>query len=200
MTRLPDATPTGMDFDTAVLGVGLAPAVEALITRAGELRSSHAQAESMLLQARQLEPAHPATLIALYRFYFYGHRLQQARDVSVEALRVARAALDPGSAGADLLAGGLTVDDEQARFGAATRFYLFSLRGYAYLSLRLGELDTGRAALDELRRLDPQDRVGGGVLAQVLARAEAGVLEDDLDGVPASAALATSAPRGWGLS
>ena len=50
------------------------------------------------------------------------------------------------------------------------RFYLFSLKGYAYLSLRLGELDTGRAALAKLGELDPANRVGHRVLDDVLAR------------------------------
>ncbi len=168
------------DFDSAVLGAGLPAEVESLITQAGLVRSDRALAEPLLLKAREMAPTHPATLIALYRFHFYGHRLPEARQVAEESLAIARAAL-----GADI-----KVSDEQARFDAATRFYLFTLKGYAYLSLRLGQIDTGRQALAELQRLDPQDRVGGGVLTHVLQRAESSEPEDEVFSTPI-------APRGW---
>jgi hypothetical protein len=168
------------DFDSAVLGGGLPSEVEALITQAGLVRSDRALAEPLLLKAKALAPTHPATLIALYRFHFYGHRLKEAREVAIESLAIARAALGEQ----------LEVKDEQARFDAATRFYLFSLKGYAYLSLRMGDTETGRQALDELRRLDPQDRVGGGVLTHVLDRAESSEPDDDVFSTPI-------APRGW---
>jgi hypothetical protein len=168
------------DFDSAVLGGGLPVEVEALITQAGLVRSDRAQAEPLLLKARALAPKHPATLIALYRFHFYGHRLADAREIAIESLEVARAAL-----GQELRA-----DDEKARFDAATRFYLFSLKGYAYLSLRMGDTDVGKKALAELQRLDPQDRVGGGVLTHVLARVELDEAQDDIFSTPI-------APRGW---
>lgn len=177
-----------MGFDAEVLGQGLAPEVEALIAQAGMVRSQRELAEPLLQAARALAPSHPATLIALYRFHFYGHRLREAREVAAEALAVARATLRSG------------ITDEQARFDAAARFYLFSLKGYAYLSLRLGDLDTGRSALSELRRLDPQDHVGGAVLAVVLARAESGEADDEPEQDHDMRALAEGRlpHRGWG--
>jgi hypothetical protein len=168
------------EFDSAVLGGGLPPEAEALIKAAGLVRNDRAQAEPLLLKARALAPMHPATLIALYRFHFYGHRLNEAREIAKQSLDVARAAL-----GDDF-----TVTDEQARFDAATRYYLFSLKGLAYLSLRLGDIETGRRALDELRLLDPQDRVGGGLLTHVLKRAESGDPADEAFSTPI-------AHRGW---
>jgi multidrug efflux pump subunit AcrA (membrane-fusion protein) len=190
----------GMEFDAAVLGAGLPAQVEALISRAGLLRSDAEQAESLLLQARDMAPMHPATLIALYRFYFYGHRLGKAREVAIESLKVARAALEPlAEQGGALGVLGLRrpISVEQARFDAAVRFYLFSLKGYAYLSLRMGDIDTGKLALGELRRLDPQDHVGGGVLAKVLARVEAGEPSDDESPEAIAMTASLQAPRGW---
>lgn len=172
-----------LQFDDAALGHGLPAPVEALIARAGQLRHRPHEAEPLLLEARRAAPRHPATLIALYRFYFYGHRLADARALAVEALAVAREALGPDF-------GSAPPSETQARFDASVRFYLFALKGYAYLSLRLGELDDGRAALIELRRLDPQDRVGGAVLAQVLARL--GRDADEIEEGP-------PAPRGWSV-
>lgn len=206
-TAAPDTGPgaTLMDdqgFDSAVLGRGLPPEVEALIAAAGLVRQDRAQAEPLLLKARALAPNHPATLIALYRFHFYGHRLREAREVARESLGIARAALLPADHPDPVAADLPPISDEQARFDAAVRFYLFTLKGFAYLNLRLGDIDVGRAALQELRKLDPQDRVGGAVLAVVLARAEQGQSaygddsEEDNDGQ--ACAQGRLPHRGWG--
>ncbi len=206
-TAAPDTGPgaTLMDdqgFDSAVLGRGLPPEVEALIAAAGLVRQDRAQAEPLLLRARALAPTHPATLIALYRFHFYGHRLREAREVARESLGIARAALLPTDHPDPVAADLPPISDEQARFDAAVRFYLFTLKGFAYLNLRLGDIEVGRAALQELRRLDPQDRVGGAVLAVVLARAEQGQSaygddsEEDNDGQ--ARAQGRLPHRGWG--
>ena len=64
-----------------------------------------------------------------------------------------------------------------ARYDAATRFYLFSLKGYAYLSLRLNERIEARDALALLRALDPDDCVGGALLEAVRQRALVGDIE-----------------------
>ena len=163
----------GLGYDDAVaafadtaLGGGLAPEVDALITQAGRLREQPAQALALLERARAAAPRHPAPLIALYRFHFYGHQLEQARAVAVDALAITRTALGPDF-------GDEPPGDEAARHHAAVRFYLFTLKGLAYLNLRLGDRDEARLLLGELRRLDPQDRVGGALLFQVLARHEA---------------------------
>lgn len=166
----PAADPWG-GFDTAVLGGGLSPEAQDLIARAGACRQDVAQASALLDQAEALASGHPAVLIARYRFHFYGHRLHEAREVARQALKLARRALHREVMGQVDISPLLS--DEQVRFDAAVRFYLFSLKGHAYLCLRLGDLGEGRLALEELRRLDPQDRLGGSVLAEVLRRAEA---------------------------
>jgi hypothetical protein len=183
----PDTTPTsaeGFAFDDAALGRGMPVEVEALIARAGMLPHDPLQAEALLREAVLRAPMHPAPLISLYRFHFYGHRLAEALAVADHALGVARAALGPSFGEAPPTA-------DQARYDAAVRFYLFTLKGQAYLNLRLGRMDAGRAALAELRRLDPQDSVGGAVLAKVLARQ--GHDEDTEASVPAL----PDTPRGW---
>lgn len=177
----PAATsPVEADFDSAVLGGGLAPEVEALISAAGSVRHDREQAEPLLLKARAMAPTHPATLIALYRFHFYGHRLREAREISKQSMDIGRAALGDE----------LVIDDEQARFDPAARFYLFALKGFAYLSLRLGDIEAGRQALTELRKLDPHDRVGGGLLTHVLMRAESDEPHEEAFSTPI-------AHRGW---
>lgn len=168
-------------FADSALGGGLSPQVEALIAQAGLLRDRPLEALPLLLQARAAAPSHPSPLIALYRFYFYGHQLAEARAVAEDALAIARTALG-------LNFGDEAPSDDAARHDAAVRFYLFTLKGLAYLNLRLGELDEARLMLGELRRLDPQDRVGGALLSHVLVRREKG---DDTE-------TGTAYPvRGW---
>ena len=50
------------------------------------------------------------------------------------------------------------------------RFYLFTLKAYAYLSMRLGHLAEGRAMVMKLLDLDPSDKVGAKVLLGILDR------------------------------
>ena len=50
------------------------------------------------------------------------------------------------------------------------RFYLFTLKGYAYLQMRLGELEESRDAVMKLLELDPSDKIGAKVLLGVLER------------------------------
>jgi hypothetical protein len=164
--------------DDAVLGRGLPPRVEGLIREAGLLYGEPFEALQRLEQARALAPGHPAVLIALYRFHFYGNRLAAAREVALEAMACAAAKLGlPGEwqrvAPNHQLFGGLA---------ALPRFYLFALKGYAYLSLRLGDEETGTAALAVLRRLDPLDRIGGRVLEHVLERRGRDDYDDDFAG------------------
>ncbi len=54
------------------------------------------------------------------------------------------------------------------------RFFLFVLKGYAYLQMRLGNLDEGLAATMKLLELDPSDKIGATVLLEVHQRLEQG--------------------------
>lgn len=167
-------------FDGAVLGQGLPPGVEAALAEAGRCRADAAAAMAALMRAQALAPEHPAVLIALYRHHFYGHRLHAARDVARRALLVGAQALGLPAVWRQVplepLAG--------ARHEPAPRFYLFALKGYAYLSLRLGDDAEARDALALLRALDPQDCVGAALLEGVRRRAQHGGAEDDDAPVP----------------
>ncbi len=172
-------------FAIGAIGGGLSPQVESLIQEAGLLRHLPAQALLLLERARAAAPRHPAPLIALYRFHFYAHQLTQARSVGSDAMAIARTALGPNF-------GDQPPSDDAARHDAAVRFYLFTLKGLAYLNLRLNDLDEARLLLGELRRLDPQDHVGGALLSHVLRRYEKGESSDAPFGYPVRGWRATS--------
>jgi tetratricopeptide (TPR) repeat protein len=151
-----------------VLRAGNLPAEAAHHLRAaGQAFHQDRVAEGHLRDAARLAPDHAAVLIGRYRYFFYKHRLTEALEVARECLR--KAARDNG-----FVADWRQVRREAADFGSyhaiLPRFFLFTLKGYAYLQMRLGNLTEGRAAVDKLLELDPSDKVGARVLAGVLER------------------------------
>lgn len=149
-----------------LLGKGLPREAEDHMWQAGLSYHLDAIAEKHLHQAQALAPGHAAVLIGLHRFYFYKGRLSEALEIARRY--ITQAALD-----------GLAYDWRQvkaadAAFGSyesiLPRFYLFSLKGYAYLQMRLGNLDEGRVATKKLLELDPTDKIGVRLLLDVLKR------------------------------
>ena len=152
-----------------LLGGGLPAEARAHLDKAAERYAMTDVAETHLFQAEAIAPDHAAVLIALYRFYFYKGRL-------AEVLDVARACVEKAMRLNVLGDDWRRVAPEDAAFGEwealLPRFFLFSLKGFAYLSMRLGKLDQGREAAEKLLELDPRDRIGAQVLIDVLARME----------------------------
>jgi len=179
--------PGGWDFAAAVLGGALPEAAEAALREASELRGDRCAEEAALERAQVLAPGHPAVLIAWYRWHFYGNRFDAARGIAMHALESTARVL------------GLPEDWRQlpdrplggAEDDVATRFYLWILKGYAYLSLRLGEADVARDVLAKLRTLDPDDHVGAALLEAVRQRRERDA--DDVDDEPALPILGAAA-------
>ena len=152
---------------SALLGGGLPPEAEFHLWEAGLAYHLDDVAEDHLRQAQALAPGHAAVLIGLYRFYFYKGRL-------ADALTVAKLCLEKAARENRLAADWTHVAADDAAFGhyesMLPRFYLFTLKGYAYLQMRLGNLEEGRAAVTKLLELDPSDKVGARVLLEVLER------------------------------
>lgn len=158
----------------AVLGRGVPEAAEQHLRTAGRCYHQDELAEWHLRQALAMAPDHAAVLIALYRFYFYKNRLPEALQIA--SLCLQKAATD-NRVSADwraVRAGDAAFDSYEA---VLPRFYLFTLKGYAYLQMRLGNIDEGREALMKLLELDPADKLGGRVLLAVLERM--GFSDDD---------------------
>ncbi|MGY3621721.1 hypothetical protein [Bradyrhizobium sp. USDA 10063] len=151
----------------SLLGEGLPREAEDHLWQAGLSYHLDEIAEKHLREALALAPGHVAVLIGLYRFYFYRGRLAEALEAA--KLCISKAACENGLADDYRLVG-----PGDASFGSyedvLPRFYLFSLKGYAYLQMRLGKLDEGRAAASKLLELDPTDKIGAKVLLNVLER------------------------------
>lgn len=151
----------------ALLGQGLPREAERHLWQAGLSYQIEDIAEGHLREAEALAPGHAAVLIGLYRFYFYKGRL-------AEALGIARRCLAKAAEDTNLPADWRAVRATDAAFGGyeniLPRFFLFSLKGYAYLQMRLGQTEEGRLAVEKLLELDPSDKIGARVLLDVLQR------------------------------
>lgn len=151
----------------AVLGGDLPAQAEACLARAGEVYADSERAEALLREAERIAPDHAAVLIGYYRFYFYKGRL-------AEALAIAERCLVKACRENDLPADWRRATSRDAAFGdydnPLARFFLFTLKGYAYLQMRLGAFDESRTAVTKLLDLDPSDKIGAKVLLGVLER------------------------------
>lgn len=157
----------------ALLSDGLPPEADEFLHLASENYADSESAERYLKQAQQWASDHAAVLIGLYRFYFYKGRLREALEIANRCLEKATRENN------------MPRDWRHSRPGDAVfdryedmlpRFFLFTLKGYAYLQMRLGALDESRAAIAKLLELDPSDKIGAGVLLGVLDRVG---LDDD---------------------
>lgn len=141
------------------------PEAESLVQAAAALYGEGA-AESPLLEAYRLAPESLNVLVALYRFYYYQQRLEQALEIAGQALVVTSRRLGIPRDFQHLNAGHLSQGGEGAM--ALLRFHLFSLKAQAYLLVRLGRAAEGKAILTRLLELDSHNRLGARQLLEVV--------------------------------
>ena len=108
-------------------------------------------------------------LVALYRYFYYQHRLEDARLVADRVLQVFARRLELPENWCDL-------NEVRFRNGVMIsitliRFYLLALKGAGYLDLRLGEHASALARLRKVVELDPKDRLGAKALLDVALEA-----------------------------
>ena len=119
--------------------------------------------EFNLLSAYFLAPEHLTVLVALFRFFFFRQRLTEALVVSHRALNLCSHRLNfPAEWQA------LTPELLNDRPLTLVRFYLFALKGAAYLNIRLGHINEGKEMLTKIVSLDAQDRLGAAALLEVI--------------------------------
>lgn len=144
----------------------LPPVAEEQLRLASHAYADDARAEMHLALAKAIAPNNHVVQVGEYRYYFYKNRLQ-------EALKVAEACLLTVSTELRIPVRWQDVSPAHADFRGdepAHRFYLFVLKAYAYLLLRLNRLVEGTLAAEKLLELDPDNKVGGQVLLDVLER------------------------------
>ena len=133
-------------------------------------------AECALLRAHLIAPEHLTVLVALYRYYFYRHRLDEVLIVAEHAKRVAARHL------------GIPADwrllDEN-RLGAAAaisfgllRFYLLAVKAESVVLLRQGRIAESRDRLILLASLDSHDHLGAAKLLEVVDEFQSDTIEE----------------------
>ena len=155
-----------MDFEGEQLYFeeSLTPEVETLIQQAGDLYGDDT-AEQYLNEALRLAPDSLNVLVAVYRYYYYQHRLEDALNIARLALAVTASRLGiPDDWNL------LTIQNIGEAGSSAmplVRFHLLSLKAWAYLQLRLGRPDEAKAILAKLLELDTHNRLGAKQLLEV---------------------------------
>ncbi|TCS61767.1 hypothetical protein [Varunaivibrio sulfuroxidans] len=161
-----------LDFETRTLycDEALPARAKALIDQASAATvfgvgqgASFKIAEAHLQEAQKIAPDHLSVLVALYRFYFYTHRLEDSLDVAHRAIGLLAERLGLPASWNEVSPEML----EEASAGAMplVRFYLQSLKAVGYLHLRLGAPERAQAALDKVQACDSNDRLGARVLS-----------------------------------
>lgn len=142
--------------------------VKELIALAAENYSAGA-AELPLLRAYFLAPKSLNVLVALNRFYYYQHRLEDALLATGKALEVIRPMIDFPCDWRDLQQSHLAATPSTLL--TQVRLYLFTLKAIGFINMRLNHLDIGQAIFEKLVALDAKDRIGAlGLLELVVKR------------------------------
>ena len=143
----------------------LPPAVNRLLQEAVDAYSHPHRAEAILWSAQAMYPQCLPVYFALYKFYFYQRRLQDAERAARLALRAA--AWQGGFAPEWYLATPATTDWSDAL--GPQHFYLFSLKALAFICLRRNRRTDCMAILEKLAEIDPDDSVGASVIRDLAA-------------------------------
>jgi hypothetical protein len=159
-----------LDFEQAELYFDepLAQDVARLIVAAAD-KYGNEEAERLLLRASLMAPQHLMVLVALYRYYFYQHRLEDALLVGESTLAVVGRRL--GFPDTWIYLNEANLGEGVMRSMGMVRFYLMVLKATGYINLRLGNVETGQAMLEKLVELDSHDRIGGKALLEVMYQA-----------------------------
>lgn len=147
------------------------PEVQALIQLAAQCYGQ-GEAELPLLQAYLRAPESLNVLVALNRFYYYQHRLQEALLISEKALALIRPEIGFPQDWRQLHLQHITAASPERL--TRVRLYLFTLKSVGFLHMRLERLSLSREIFTRLVALDEKDRIGAkGLLELVEKRLEA---------------------------
>lgn len=139
--------------------------VSALLSQASE-NCADPVAESFLLRAYLRAPENLTVLVALYRYYFFRHRLEEALLVAERALESSARLLGFPRDWRMLSRG--HVGHGASRSIGLVRFHLLALKAAGVVSLRLGRSGPARGMLTKVAEMDDADRLGAKSLLNVV--------------------------------
>ena len=146
----------------------LAEQARVLIEQAAK-QYADSDVEPLLLQAYDMAPDHLMVLVALYRYYYYQHRLEDALRMSQQALAVSAHRLQFPQHWQQLTNDHLGVGALVSM--GMVRFYLLALKAAGYLNLRLQNWKPAIEMLTKVTQMDEADRLGCAALLEIAQRA-----------------------------
>lgn len=148
--------------------------VKELIATAAENYAT-GDAELSLLKAYYLAPDSLNVLVALNRFYYYQHRLEEALTATLKALFVIRQTIAFPEDWSELQIS--HISNAPADSLTRIRLYLFTLKAVGFLNMRLNKLDLSQAIFEKLVELDSKDRIGAQGLLELVIKRKTDVAE-----------------------
>ena len=119
--------------------------------------------EQLLLAAKKVLPEQLEISMALYKMYAYSNRFEDS--LAMIELVLQQAATEAGfNEDWRQLSPGDVDASPPDRF---TRYYLYSMKAWGFVNLRMGNIDEAMAVLEKLLALDPGDEVGGSVVYSI---------------------------------
>jgi len=118
--------------------------------------------ECLLLKAYFQQPESLTVIVALYRYYFYQHKLKDAMTAANAAMQVAAKRIELHESWQQLTV--KKIGYAAMRSMEMLRFYLLALKGAGYLNLRMGAHKEGIRMLEKVLELDHKDRLGAKAL------------------------------------
>lgn len=137
---------------------------ESLLQQASEIYPE-AEAEHLLDRLFAQKPGSLTVLVAMYRFYYYQHRYEDALGIAELAIKVSAKMMG-------LTLGWERLSEQYLGQGVFVsmgliRFYMLALKGSVYLLMRLGRIDEAIPRLKKIVELDPSDQFGAAFLLRV---------------------------------
>ena len=141
------------------------PVITQLLMEAAAAYQQTSRAETILWSAQAINPACLPVYFALYKFYFYKFRLDDAEKAALMGLEMAarQAGFSADWTQLSSLSSNWNLTDEPQHF------YLFTLKALAFIRLRLGKRTESLNLLNKLQELDPGDTVGSSVIRDIAA-------------------------------
>ena len=139
------------------------PAVNEILQQGVALhRHDRAAAAARFRDALAVDPTALATWFCLYKIHTYAGDLDAA-------LAAAEGGLAQAARRANLAPDWTTWRRDEVSHEGPGRFALYTLKALAFIRLRRGEGSEAARVLDRLSALDPDDTVGGSVVAAIAA-------------------------------
>lgn len=149
--------------DRVMFGVNIPQRINACLQQAVASYHEPELAERLLWDAQKMDPAQLEVYVALYKFYFYANRIEEAQDVVLMSLKKSG---ELGGFDADW--NSLTAQSSDwFSHEPPQRLYLYALKALSFIRLRQSDVEGANNILQKLEELDPTDQVGGSVLRQL---------------------------------